>query len=162
LLLKCPPPLEGPPPPLHPPPILSPDVVAFASLIASLHKQAKHAPPKFVKKFDKIPPVQIQGSSRTLTVKFAYLSLIGQVTGIWLSLRAVAIWIDKNWKPHLKGNFSHFLYGRGFFAFLFEEKSDRDLIFRSNPYFMGSRGMYLNSLTPYFIPENGIPNVVPA
>jgi hypothetical protein len=73
----------------------------------------------------------------------------------------MAIWIDKNWKPHLKGNLSHFLCGRGFFAFLFEDKSDRDLIFRSGPYFMGSRGMYLNSWTPDFSPENDIPNAVP-
>jgi hypothetical protein len=55
----------------------------------------------------------------------------------------------------------HFLCGRGFFAFLFENKVDRDLIFRSGPYFMGSRGMYLNSWTPDFNPENDIPNAVP-
>jgi hypothetical protein len=51
--------------------------------------------------------------------------------------------------------------GKGFFAFLFEKNEDRDLIFRSRPYFMGARGMYLNKLTPYFSPENGIPSAVP-
>jgi hypothetical protein len=40
-------------------------------------------------------------------------------------------------------------------------KSDRDLIFRNGPYFMGTRGMYLNQWTPDFSPENDIPSVVP-
>jgi hypothetical protein len=31
-------------------------------------------------------------------------------------------------------------YGKGFFFFCFEKKEDGDLIFRSGPYFMGSRG----------------------
>jgi hypothetical protein len=47
-----------------------------------------------------------------------------------------------------------------FFVFLFENKVDRDMIFRSVPYFMGARGMYLNKWTSYFSPENGIPSVV--
>ena len=37
----------------------------------------------------------------------------------------------------MKGHLSH-SYGKVFFAFLFEEKEDRDLIFRSGLYFMGS------------------------
>jgi hypothetical protein len=61
----------------------------------------------------------------------------------------------------LKGNLSHFLCGRGLFAFLFENKVDRDLIFRSRIYSMGSKGMYLNSLTPDFNTENDIPNAIP-
>jgi hypothetical protein len=51
--------------------------------------------------------------------------------------------------------------GKGFFAFLFEKKEDRDLIFHSGPYFMGTRGMYLNKWTPDFSPENDIPSAVP-
>jgi hypothetical protein len=50
--------------------------------------------------------------------------------------------------------------GKGFFAFLFEKKEDRDLIFQSGPYFMGARGMYLNKWTPDFSPENDIPSAV--
>lgn len=42
--------------------------------------------------------------------------------------------------------------GRGYFVFLFEKKEDRDLIFRSRPYFMGSRGMYLNRWSMAFDP----------
>jgi len=67
----------------------------------------------------------------------------------------MALWIDKNWKPLIKGHLSHAFCGRGFFAFLFVEK-DRDLIFRSGPYFMGSRDMYLNIRNPDFNPENDI------
>jgi len=44
---------------------------------------------------------------------------------------------------------------------LFEEKSNRDLILRRRPYFMGSHGLYLSSWTPDIIPENGISSVVP-
>lgn len=50
---------------------------------------------------------------------------------------------------------------KSFFAFLFEKKEDRDLIFRSGPYFMGARGMYLNKWTPDFSPENDILSAVP-
>jgi hypothetical protein len=50
--------------------------------------------------------------------------------------------------------------GKGFFVFLFEKKVDRDLIFINGPYFMGSRGMYLNKWTLDFILENDIPSVV--
>jgi hypothetical protein len=51
--------------------------------------------------------------------------------------------------------------GNGFFPFLFEKKEDRDLIFRSGPYFMGGRGMYLNKWTIDFILENDIPSIIP-
>jgi hypothetical protein len=47
-------------------------------------------------------------------------------------------------------------------VFLFEEKSDRDLIFRSGPYFMGARGLYINHLTPHFNPKNDIPSAIPS
>jgi hypothetical protein len=73
----------------------------------------------------------------------------------------VALWIEKYWKPHLKGKLSHSFCGRGFYAFLFEDKMDRDLIFRSGPYFMGAHGMYLNRWTLDFNLENDIPSVVP-
>jgi hypothetical protein len=40
---------------------------------------------------------------------------------------------------------------------LFEVKFDRDLIFKSGPYFMGARGMYLNRWSPDFSTKNDIP-----
>jgi len=45
-------------------------------------------------------------------------------------------------------------------VFLFEEKDDRDLIFYNDPYFMGSRGMYINRWTLKFYPENDVPSTV--
>lgn len=51
--------------------------------------------------------------------------------------------------------------GRGFFTFLFETVEDRNLIFRNGPYFMDTRGLYLNRWTPDFDPEMDVPNAVP-
>ena len=51
--------------------------------------------------------------------------------------------------------------GQGFFVFIFEKKEDRDLIFRNGPYFMGSRGMYLNKWDLFFDPEKDIASSVP-
>jgi len=75
--------------------------------------------------------------------------------------KATHHWLDLNWKKMIQGQVSLTFCGKGFFVFLFEKKEDRDLIFRSGPYFMGSRGMYLNKWTPYFILENDTPLVVP-
>jgi hypothetical protein len=36
-----------------------------------------------------------------------------------------------------QGKMSSAFCGKGFFVFLFENKADMDLIFRSDPYFMG-------------------------
>jgi hypothetical protein len=51
--------------------------------------------------------------------------------------------------------------GRGFFIFEFISKEDRDLIFRSRPYFMGTQGLYLNRWTPDFDPSVDVPKEVP-
>jgi hypothetical protein len=71
------------------------------------------------------------------------------------------IWIQKNWVGLIKGKLSHYFCGKGFYAFFFETKEDMDLIFRSGPYFYGTKGLYLNRWTPNFNPENDIPLVVP-
>jgi hypothetical protein len=52
------------------------------------------------------------------------------------------------------------LLQRFFFAFLFEEKEERDLILGSSPYFMGLRDVYLNIWTPDFNLENDIPSTI--
>jgi hypothetical protein len=51
--------------------------------------------------------------------------------------------------------------GRGFFVFEFISKEDRDLIFRSGPYFMGTQGLYLNRWSPDFDPTVDVPKEVP-
>jgi hypothetical protein len=45
-------------------------------------------------------------------------------------------------------------------SFFFETKEDKDLIFRSGPYFYGTKGLYANRWNPNFNPKNSIPSVV--
>jgi hypothetical protein len=78
--------------------------------------------------------------------------------GLWPSLREMAQWLDQKWKKMIKGQLSTTFCGKGLYVFLFENKADRDLIFRNGPYFMGSRGMYLNKWTLDFSAENDIPS----
>ena len=66
-------------------------------------------------------------------------------------------WVKKNWMTLISGGLQHCFYGKGFFTFLFENKEDRDLIFRSGPYFMGSRGLYLNRWSLSFGLERDVP-----
>jgi hypothetical protein len=68
--------------------------------------------------------------------------------------------MEKNSKKMIKVQLLTTFCGKEFYVFLFEIKADRDLIFRNGPYFMGTRGMYLNQWTPRFSPENDIPSIV--
>ena len=52
------------------------------------------------------------------------------------------------------------LLWKRFFCFLFENKDDKDLVFRSGPYFMGLRGLYLNRWSLSFDPEKGVPSAM--
>jgi len=61
----------------------------------------------------------------------------------------------------IKGQLSTTFCGKGFYVFLFENKANKDLVFRNGPYFMGTKGMYLNQWTLDFSQENDIPCVVP-
>jgi hypothetical protein len=61
----------------------------------------------------------------------------------------------------IQGQTSSTFCGKGFFVFLFEKTEDWDQIFHSSPYFMGSRGMYLNKWTLDFNSENDILSAVP-
>jgi len=56
----------------------------------------------------------------------------------------MVIWIQKNWVILIKGKLSYYSYDRGFYALFFETKENMDLIFRSGPYFYGTKGLYLN------------------
>jgi len=51
--------------------------------------------------------------------------------------------------------------GRGYYTFHFETKEDQDLIFRNGPYFMDTRGSYLNRWMPNFNPKMDVANAVP-
>jgi hypothetical protein len=153
----------GSPPPPPPQPPQPPDLEAFQTLITSYKKATKDVQPsRFVKRLEEIPKVAVHSSSaRPFALRLAENGLIGQFTGLWPSPKAMASWLDLNWRKIIKGQLSTAFCGKGFYVFLFENKADRDLIFRSGPYFMGTRGMYLNKWTPDFSPENDIPSAVP-
>lgn len=148
---------RGPPPP--PPPYEY--ARAFQAMVASLVKSVKNQPTQFVKKLVEMPKIALPPTSaRRKAIALADRGLIDQFTWIWPSPRMVAIWIEKNWRPLIKGSISHYFCGRGFFTFLFENKEDKDLIFRTEPYFLGARGMYLNKWTPDFSSENDVLSAV--
>ena len=58
------------------------------------------------------------------------------------------------------GKISIRVFKREYFIFDFETKEERDLILKNRPYFMDSRGVYLNIWTPEFNLELDVPNDV--
>ena len=92
-----------------------------------------------------VPRFQIMlAASRMKYLALSERDLIGQFSGIWPSPKSMDIWISINWMPLIVGELQHCFCGKGFYTFLFENKEDKDLIFRSGPYFMGPRGLYIN------------------
>jgi hypothetical protein len=73
----------------------------------------------------------------------------------------MSLWIEKKWKPLMKGCVSHAFHGKIFFIYLFEVKEYFDLIFKRGMYFMGTRGMYLNRWTLELSLDEDISNVIP-
>ena len=144
---------------------------AFSDLVRSLPpQQIRPATTKFVKKLDVIQEVQLPPAIPRMTalslaekglIELQEKGLIGQFTGLWPSPKTVQRWVERNWSDKTQGKISIRFCGRGYYTFHFETKEDKDLIFRNAPYFMDSRGLYLNKWTPDFDPELDIPNVVP-
>jgi len=126
-------------------------LVAFQALVRSAGPKAKAAPPaKFVKKLDEIPTLELSPAEPCrLALTFSETALIGKFTGLWPSPKAVEAWAFDRWE----GDFSFCALGRGYFLAQFSSKEHRDLIFRSGPYFMGTRGLYLAPWTLDFNPE---------
>jgi hypothetical protein len=128
---------------------------AFKELVRSA--RPKTEPPsssKFVKKMEEIPSLELPPEEPcNLALLFAETALIGKFTGLWPSPKSVEAWMDDRWKSLIQGKVSLFAVGRGFFVFGFASKEDRDLVFRSGPYFMGSRGLFLAPWTLDFNPE---------
>jgi hypothetical protein len=118
--------------------------------------------PKFVKKLEEVPVIDLPPAQpMSVVVSLADRALVGQFTGLWPSPRTTENWIQKNWRPLISNSVTCYAVGRGFFLFEFISKEDRDLIFRSGPYFMGPQGLYLNRWTPDFDPEVDVPKAVP-
>lgn len=153
---------RGPPPPPPPRPP-SADAEAFDRLVNATRKKVGSAPPpKFVKKLDEIPEIELPPEKTIpLAVGLAERALIGQFTGLWPSPRATNAWVQHNWRPLIKEGVLCLALGRGYFLFDFAAKSDRDLIFRNGPYFMGPQGLYLTSWSPDFDPAMDVPKAVP-
>lgn len=116
--------------------------------------------PKFVKKAN-VPYVLLPSAFERSTLAFSDQALIGQLKGMWPSLKSMVSWISKFWKPMMKGGLGLFACGKWFFAFLFELQEDKDLVFQSEPYFFGTMGIYLNKWTLEFDHDDDIPSVVP-
>jgi len=151
---------SSPPPSPHSP---SADEVSFARLIQATRKKVGSAPPpKFVKKLDAIPEIELPSEHTIhLAVAFAEKALIGQFTGLWPSPRTTKSWVQHNWQPLIEQKVTSVALGRGFFLFDFASKLDRDRIFRNGPYFMGPQGLYLTRWTPDFDPALDVPKAVP-
>ena len=118
--------------------------------------------PKFIKKLDEIPEIVLPAEQPIkIALALAERGLVGQFMGLWPSAKTTDDWIQRNWRPLLKHSVTCYPVGRGFYIFEFISKEDRDLIFRSGPYFMGSRGLYLNRWSPDFDPTVDGPKEVP-
>ena len=134
----------------------------FQALAPSVPNPPVTKPPtsNFVKRVA-VPKVQIMSTaSRMKALALRERGLIGQFSGIWPSPKSMEIWISKNWMPFITGGLQHYFCGKGFYTFLFENKEDKDLIFRSGLYFMGPRGLYLNRWTLSFDSEKDVPLAV--
>ena len=135
----------------------------FQSIVAGLPPVSAAASPssKFIKRSE-VPEVKLSSAaSKRKAVALSEKGLIGLFTGLWPSPRSVEIWLNKNWRTLIQGEVQQIFCGKGYFAFIFEKKEDRDLIFRNGPYFMGPIGMYLNKWDLSFNPEKDIPKAVP-
>jgi hypothetical protein len=130
-------------------------VEAFKSLARSAGPKPKPSlSSKFVKKMEEIPSLELDPEEPCkLALLLAENALIGKFTGLWPSPKAVEAWMDERWKTLIQGNVTLYAVGRGFFIFSFTRKVDRDLVFRSGPYFMGSKGLFLAPWTLDFNPE---------
>ena len=100
-------------------------------------------------------------ASKRKAVALSEKGLIGMFTGFWPSPCSAEVWLNKNWRTLIQGEVQQIFCGKGYFAFIFEKKEDRDLIFQNGPYFMGPRGMHLNKWDMSFSAEKDIPNAVP-
>jgi hypothetical protein len=127
---------------------------AFKALVRSAGSKSKPAlSSKFVKKMEEIPSLELSPEEPcNIALFLAENALIGKFTGLWPSPKTVEAWINERWKPLIQERVTLSAVGRGFFVFSFSRTEDRDLVFRSGPYFMGSRGLFLAPWTLDFNP----------
>lgn len=86
----------GPPPPYF-------EALASHAMVAASIKTLKPPSSRIVKKLDEILKFPLPPSSaRRKALALANRDLTGQLTGIWPSLKIIATWLEKNWKPLIK------------------------------------------------------------
>jgi hypothetical protein len=126
----------------------------FKTLIHSAGPKPKPSlSSKFVKKMEEIPSLELSPEDPCkLALLLAENALIEKFTGLWPSPKTVEAWTDDRWKTLIQGEVSLCAVGRVFFVFSFTRKVDCDLVFRSGPYFMGVRGLFLAPWTLDFNP----------
>jgi len=127
---------------------------AFKELVRSAGPKSKPSiSSKFVKKMEEIPSMELSPEEPcNLALLLAENALIGKFTGLWPNPKTVEAWMDDRWKSLIQGEVSLCAVGRVLFVFSFLRTKDRDLVFRSGPYFMGARGMFLAPWTLDFNP----------
>ena len=128
--------------------------------VANLCPRKKERQLILIKKFVNIMPVALPSGFRKTSLTFSDKVVVLKYKGVWPSPKYVEQWSDKVWKPITKGNFGIFTVYNCFFAFIFEHKEDRDIVFQNGLYFFGSRGMSLNTWSLDFILDKDIPTIV--
>jgi hypothetical protein len=115
---------------------------AFKALVRLAGPKSKPSfSSKFVKKREEIPSLELSLEDPcNLALLLAENSLIKKFTGLWPRPKMVEAWMDDCWKSLIQGKVSTCAVGRVFFVFSFSRTEDRDLVFRSGPYFMGEEG----------------------
>lgn len=133
-------------------------LLAFKALVqADTPKGTSQPPTKFVKRMEEIPSLELSPAEPCWkALILSERALIGKFIGLWPSPKAVELWIAEHCNPILHGQVSLFVAGRVFYVFLFLSKEDRDLVFRSGPFFLGSRGLFLAPWILGFNPEEEI------
>jgi len=122
------------------------EVEAFKCILPSIPPQRNTSQPhKFVKWLEKIPQVDLTSPN---TYKLALVlferALVGKFKGSWPSPKEINVWVANKWTPLQKTQVSSMEVRRGFSLLIFSSREERDLIFCSGSYFMGSRGTYLS------------------
>jgi hypothetical protein len=126
----------------------------FKTLVCSAGPKPKPSlKSNFVKNMEEIPSLELDPKDPCkLALLLAENALIGKFMALWPSPKSVEAWMEDHWKMLIQGNITLYAVGRGFFVFIFTRKVDRDLVFRSGPYFMGSKGLFLAPWTLHFNP----------
>lgn len=80
---------------------------------------------------------------RSRDLQLTNRGLIGKFMALLPLPHYVHTCIDKNWKPLIQGDVMSTLCGKGLYTLFFKNRLDKDLVFKSGPYLMVSRGFTL-------------------